>query len=228
MSDESELGDPIGQVFHPDDEVARFVVVMSMARNDVKRGLEDLKSARVRVAPDISYRARLIVGHLVEGMDALDAYSQAFNVIPTFLRSMTPEGRGALKTARRELEQVGRHVFEHARNHTFHYPSPRRHHDADADLRTVLGAMGDQSTDVHGDGDTQVITLTFADHVALHLALGRYVENADDPARQAAAIETAARAFVEWADLLVIAFMDTNGMTFGKPLVSDKPKASAD
>lgn len=36
------IGDPIPNVFRPDDPAARFVVSMSMARNDIDRAFHDL------------------------------------------------------------------------------------------------------------------------------------------------------------------------------------------
>jgi hypothetical protein len=54
-----ELEPSIADAFDPDDVVSRFVVSMSMARNDIERCLHDL--ARVTKAeeadgPDFSYR----------------------------------------------------------------------------------------------------------------------------------------------------------------------------
>jgi len=64
------FGDPIPEVFPPDDPAARFVVAMSMANNDIDRALADLIRSVDEDRPDFTYRVRLLTGHLVEAIDA--------------------------------------------------------------------------------------------------------------------------------------------------------------
>jgi hypothetical protein len=100
-------GDAIPDVFPPDDVTARFVISMAMARNDIERALRDAESAIENNRPDFSYRARLAIGHLVEGLDALDAYSQREEV-RALMRRVPAEAADHLKTARGSLQRPGR------------------------------------------------------------------------------------------------------------------------
>ncbi len=51
--DDADLfGDPIPEVFRPDDPTARFVVAMSMANNDLDRSLRDAVRAVDDDTPD--------------------------------------------------------------------------------------------------------------------------------------------------------------------------------
>lgn len=47
------IGDPIPDVFSPDDPVARFVVSMSMANNDINRAFRDLLRSGDDDTPDL-------------------------------------------------------------------------------------------------------------------------------------------------------------------------------
>ena len=80
MSDDPSTGDPIPDVFDPDRIDARFVVAMSMARNDIEISLRDGIAAGHDDRPDFAYRVRLVTSHLVEALDSLNAYSQEEDV----------------------------------------------------------------------------------------------------------------------------------------------------
>jgi hypothetical protein len=78
VEDEEMVGDPIPDVFDPTDPAARFVVSMSMARNDIERAFHDLMRSGDEDRQDFTYRVRLLTGHLVEALDALAFYREAF------------------------------------------------------------------------------------------------------------------------------------------------------
>lgn len=65
------IGDPIPEVFSPEDPLARFVVAMSMANNDINRAFRDLLRSADEDTPDFAYRVRVLIGYLVEAIDAL-------------------------------------------------------------------------------------------------------------------------------------------------------------
>ena len=73
--DEADPGDPVPEVFPPDDPVARFVVSMTMAAR-FDRAMRDVLRAGDNDDPDFSYRVRLSVRHLVEALDSLRSYSE--------------------------------------------------------------------------------------------------------------------------------------------------------
>ena len=58
-NDETLPGESIADVFPHDDITARFVVAMSIARNDIELALRDGIRAAERDAPDFTYRVRV-------------------------------------------------------------------------------------------------------------------------------------------------------------------------
>jgi hypothetical protein len=220
------FGDPIPEVFPPDDPAARFVVAMSMANNDIDRALADLIRSVDEDRPDFTYRVRLLTGHLVEAIDALNAYSQQFEEVRELLARVPAVERRDLSTIRGTIQKAGANALDTIRNHTFHYPSPRTNYSPTSDdlLRGMLAGLSDRGTELHLDGDTKEITLTFADDVALGLAMGGPTVT-DDEARRVAEIgRDGALAFHRWAKALVVAHMDTKGHSFGEALITEKKK----
>lgn len=111
------LGDPLPDVFPPDDPVARFVVSIAMASNDIERALRDVLRAGENDDPDFTHRIRLSVGHLVEALDALSSYSQEFGDIRGLMNRILPDrrtsqGRAGRFSARGVAaeERSGQHV----------------------------------------------------------------------------------------------------------------------
>src|SRR3954447_14915469 len=125
---EAVVGDPIPDVFPPDEPDARFVVAMAMARNDIDRALRDLKRAIDSDAPVFSYRVRLITVHLVEAIDSLRLYREKFEPVRKLLARVSPEGQKQLSTVSGTLQKAGKGALEEIRINTFHYPSPDPKH----------------------------------------------------------------------------------------------------
>jgi hypothetical protein len=80
MPDGRSTGDPIPEVFDPDRVDARFVVTMTIARNDIEVAVHEGMGAAAEGRPDFAYRVRLATSHLVEALDSLNAYSQEDDV----------------------------------------------------------------------------------------------------------------------------------------------------
>jgi hypothetical protein len=137
---------------------------------------------------------------------------------------VSPEGQARLRTARGTLQQVGADALKHARDNTFHYPSPRTNYSptSDAQLQQVLSAISDRRAEVHVDGDTMHVTLSFADDVALALSMGKHEPDEDDLARQFERTRDGALGFIAWADRLLIAYFEATGAEFGEPEISPK------
>ncbi len=213
-------GDSIADVFPHDDIRARFVIAMSIARNDIELALRDGIRAAQRDAPDFTYRVRLATSHLVEGLDSLNAYSKDSRAVRSLMTRVPADGQKNLKIARGILQKVGSKVLQHVRDNTFHVPSPRTNYDptSDMQLQEVLAGMSDRPATVHLDGGPpQVVTLTFAGDAALALALAKHSANEDDARRQFAITSEGAVAFAKWVDAVLVAFFELKGTTFGTP-----------
>jgi mevalonate pyrophosphate decarboxylase len=66
----------IAEVFPHDDPVARFVVAMSMARNDVRHALTRAGEANDQDDPEFGYWVRMATGHFFEAAYALSHWRQ--------------------------------------------------------------------------------------------------------------------------------------------------------
>ena len=196
---------------------------MGMAKNDIELALRDVLAAG-KDRQDFSYRVRLATGHLVEALDSLNAYSQEFAEVRKLAGRVTPEGQERLKAARGTLQQVGADALKHARDNTFHYPSPRTNYAPTSDerLRDTLAAMGQRRAAVHVDFDARHMTLTFSDEVALALSIGKYVPEPEDLRHQFERTRDGALAFIAWAELLLVAYFEARGVEFGQPEFIDK------
>jgi hypothetical protein len=225
MSQDQRPDATIAEVFDPEDIAARFTVAMGMAKNDIERALRDVADAGQKDRPDFSYRVRLVVGHLVEALDSLNAYTQASEDVRRLTKRVPTEGQKMLSKARGTAQAVGSDALDHTRNHTFHYPSPKTNYSPTSDehLRDTLAAMGDRRADIHVDYDTKHVTFTFSDEVALALSMGKHAPEPEEVRKQFERTRDGALAFVAWAERLLIAFFDSTGAEFGDPEVSEKP-----
>jgi hypothetical protein len=221
VSDAQQPGDSIAQVFPPDKVAARFVVSMSMARNDVEGSLRDALEASRHDRPALGYKVRLSTGHLVEALDALGYYSQRHPEIGKLLQRVPDKGRQHLRVARRAINETGARVLKHVRNHTFHYPSPNPDYDptSDEQLADVLAAMADRRAllDVDYESEPPRVTLAFAGEVAFALAMGKHSAGREELERQLTLTRDGAFGFFKWVDALVLAFFDANDIHLGDP-----------
>jgi hypothetical protein len=230
MPHEPSTGDPIPEVFDPDRIDARFVVAMSMARNDIEVALRDGIAAAHHDRPDFAYRVRLVTSHLVEALDSLNAYSQEDDV-KTLMTRVPADARKQLGKARSVLQKVGSQVLDQVRNHTFHFPSPRTNYNPSSDeqLRNVLAGMSDRPCEMHLDcrGEHPIVTLGFAGDVALALALAKHSANKTVARQQFEITSGGAVSFKDWADALVVTYLEATGGYVGKPRVIDERSAPA-
>jgi hypothetical protein len=103
--------DSIARVFAGERVIARFAVAMGMATNDIERALRDVMLAREHDTPDLTYRVRLVIGHLVEALDSLNAYSCEFEDVRTLMRQPQDRPRhDAERRARRAKARPRHHV----------------------------------------------------------------------------------------------------------------------
>lgn len=201
---------------------------MSMARNDIERALRDVAAAAENDSPDFSYRLRLTVGHLVEALDALNAYRQTYLEVRELISRMPNSARKHLKVASGSLQNAGPNVLKNARDHTFHYPSPKASYSptSDEQLREAIAALGGRGGEINLVVHRQAITFTFADDIALAMALGKHAESEADVVRAAESARDGALNFVLWVTALVATYRDVNDFYFGEPTSkpSEAPK----
>lgn len=221
---EAVKADPIPDVFPPDDPTARFVVSMAMASNDIDRVFLDLIRSHDEDGQDFTYRVRLSAGHVVEAIDALDAYTKEYPEVRKLLARLPAEAQRDLSLVRGTLQKAGSKVLKSVRDNTFHYPSPDPKYSptSDEQLGAALADMGNRGAEIHLDGDTNATTFTFADDVAIRLATGAAT---DEEVRQRFEIaRDGGLAFSRWAKALVRTYSDVNDKPFGEPLVTPKRK----
>jgi hypothetical protein len=199
-----------------------------MASNNIDRALHDLIQSVDMDRQDFTYRVRLLTGHLVEAIDALNAYSQEFSEVRKLLERMPGDARKDLKAIRGTLQSAGSKALAAVRDNTFHYPSPDKGYSPTSDdqLKAVLAGMGDRGTELHFDGDSNQITLTFADDAALSLAMGGPTVTDDELRRRTEIARDGALAFHRWAKALVATYAEVKGQSFGEPRITEKKQPS--
>jgi hypothetical protein len=225
MSETAEGPDAsIADLFPADDVRARLVVSMSMARNDLDATLRDGIRAAGDDAQDFTYRVRLATSHLVEAIDSLNAYA-VDPAVKKLMERVPKDERKQLTKARSVVQKVGAKALDTVRNNTFYYPSPKTNYDptSDQQLRDLLGGMSDGRALMHLDhrGEHPIITLSFANEVALALAIAQHSADEATARRQYETTTEGAVAFTKWAEALLIAYFEVTGATIGRPEIID-------
>jgi hypothetical protein len=225
---EDMIGDPIPDVFPPEDPLARFVVAMSMANNDISRAFRDLLRSDDEGTPDFSYRVRVLIGYLVEAIDALSFYSAELPEVPKLLRGLPADARQHLKVVRGTLQRAGPKALAEVRDNTFHYPSPNPAYTPTSDekLRDALAALGHIGVKMHYDDRTKAMTFNFADEAAFNLAMGEPTIGNEEALRRAEIARDGGLAFVQWATVLVRTYMTRTDAYFGEPTLVEELTSS--
>jgi hypothetical protein len=216
----------IEELFPSDRIEGRFVLAMSMARNDLEFSLRDGIRAAEDDAQDFTYRVRLVTSHLVEALDSLNAYNQDADV-KKLVNRVPKEHKKHLAKARGVIQKVGDKALDTVRNNTFHYPSPKTNYSptSDEQVRDVLDEMGEREAYMHLDhrGEHPVVTLTFAHEVALGLAISNHSPDKDTARKQYETTSDGAVAFTKWAEALLLVYFDKYNITIGTPrIIEDK------
>lgn len=216
-----KAGSSVPDVFDPQSIVARFVVSMSMAKNDIESALRDAVRANKSGEPDFRYRVRAMTGHLIEALDALDAYQQD-PAVRALIAKVRQDAQTELTKTKRLRQQIGKAALKSVRDNTFHYPSPKPNYSptSDEQLAQVLAGMTDVEVQLHLDRDTDEIRMLYADEVALALAIGMHHP---DPKEQLENTRDAAIAFVNWVIALTRAYFDDTRMELAEPCEIPKP-----
>jgi hypothetical protein len=201
------------EVFDPADPVARFVVAMCIARNDVRHALTQAGRATDDDAPEYAYWIRMAASHYFEADDALREWRQVPEV-RAFIRTVPDDGREALRVAASASQKMGKGVLEHLRQRTFHYPSPANRYDLDRELEKALCALGGEEVTavVEADG---FFRWRFADDVALTLSLAKH--DRKRLREQSLLMRDGAIGFVNFATRAWEAYAEKHGLEMGPP-----------
>jgi hypothetical protein len=166
----------------------------------------------------------------VEAVDSLNVYA-ADPAVKKLMHRVPKEQRKQLTKARSVVQKVGAKALDTVRNNTFHYPSPKPDYDptSDQQLRDGLGRMSDGRALMHLDhpGEHPVITLSFANEVALALAIAQHSADDTTARKQYETTSEGAVAFAQWAEALRIAYFDVTGATIGQPEIIDDTRRGA-
>jgi hypothetical protein len=195
---------------------------MSMARNDIERCMHDLlqvTNSDETDGPDFSYRIRLLTGHFVEAARALRQYRQHNPEVAAFVGALREEAQLDLKAVMGTAQDVGPDALERVRTHTFHYPhpDPKHPHDSDVQLSDAMRELSDEPASVYVDFEKRRVHLTYADRVALALALGGHSTERDRLRMQLRLARDGGFAFRRFVDRALAAA----GIEFGEPRFLD-------
>jgi len=202
----------VGEVFPADKPLSRFLVSMAMARNDIEHAMWKAGEANEADRSDFQYWVRLVMGHFIEAADALEQWRSCSTEVREFLDALRPEGKEALKKVGGTLNRVGKKAVDHARNHTFHYPTPSDRYESDAELIRALGGLADDPIELEEiEGRPGRVRYVFADKAALMVAMGKH-STADREAywAQVTDLQAGAAAFVNFVGVAMEKALDAH------------------
>lgn len=224
----------IRELFPRKDPVARFVLAMGAARNDI-RGVAflsgDLNSAN---HPLFHFAVLSTWAHTLEGFDALHAWRGKYPEVKKFVSEMTPVSRQKLKRVNKLIEKIGPGGLHAARNALFHYAAPPTEKGKDPalygdhGLKKVLTkkVVGDEKAVIQllpppASGKQPDIYLTFADQARLGLAVRRLTEDlAEFESLSKDLLELGAN-FAGFADDCLLAYLDREGVDINDLVEAD-------
>jgi SAM-dependent methyltransferase len=200
----------VGEVFPADKPVSRFLVSMAMAHNDIENAMWKAGEANESDRSDFTYWVLLVMGHFVEAADALQHWRRCSTEVREFLDALPMDGKQHLKDVGGTLSRVGENAVDHARNHTFHYPTPDERYESDAELMKALGALADEPIEIDEiEGRPGRPRYVFADKAAAMVAMGRHdLEDEEAYRAQVVELQAGAVAFVKFVDAAFQKAMD--------------------
>ena len=204
----------VSEVFPADDPVARFVVAIAMAGNDIERAHRLAGEANTANAPEFSGYVRWSMGFFVEAVGALNAYRATYQEVRDFLNRLPAKGKGRLKEVGALQAKLGAKLAEHTRNHSFHYPYPSNAYKPNGDerLAAVLRSLTKEPAELSHrrdeHGDLVEWHYEFADKAALGVAFQPYALSDLEALReQQILIRDAALAFRILASFIVDTYL---------------------
>jgi hypothetical protein len=193
-----------------DKPLSRFLVSMAMARNDIEHAMWKAAEANEADRPEFDYWVRLVMGHFLEATVALQEWRHCSTEVREFLKGMPAEGQQPLKQVGGTLNKVGKAAVDHARNHTFHYPTPSGRYESDAELTRVLESVADEPVVLGQVEGKPRVRFVFADRIALMVAMGKHrTEDHQAYREQVFDLEAGAAAFVNFVGVALQKHLDT-------------------
>jgi hypothetical protein len=201
----SAMDHRFGNTFPAKEPVSRFLVSMAMAKNDIEHAMWKAADANTDDRPEFAYWVRLVMGHFVEAVDSLQRWRNHSSEGREFLRQLPPKGRSELDEVSKTLAKVGQKAVGHARNHTFHYPSPSGQYESDGDLERVLESIRNERVRLAEVADRPGrVRYVFADEIALMLAMDRHsIEDEAAYRAQVQHVEEGAAHFVNFVGVAI-------------------------
>ncbi len=211
----------IGDVLPADDEVARWVLVLTLARNDLA-----LTRARLIEAFDKDETAlhwsRLLAGHLYEIAYFLRREATR-PVIKDFAKTLPPKAAKVYGELLRPDFLKGR--LESDRERVFHYPSADKEAEDKSGpaLYDALHAVRDQEAALEvkwgKDGRPENMRFDFADRVAVQFAMADFGDTEPEQKKSIEAVRDESVKVIWLADSVFHHYTETmaGGLELGEP-----------
>lgn len=223
MSDPAMTDATIGDVFPADDDVAQFVVVLCVQRNDIAEAVRQVVAGVEQGRSAMHYYHRLVVSHYFEAVNWLAHAIDASEDVAAWLMKQprsTQEKRDAL-LATAGPGGLAKTKLWAGRNVTFHYP---KLHVASHRLRDSLEAVS--SLRAHISREFEEIEGTTTWHPRFDFAedvvTGRMFDALGKDSRaRVGEVQAAALRYVHFADECLRRYMTERGLELGDPIAPD-------
>lgn len=223
----------IGEAFPADDVLARWMIVVSIARNDLALATERIVRANEDDDGTNVHWHRLLAAHFFEAGRFLRR-TKGITEVMEFVSGMSQESQddyqAVLQTAKRWSEKR----LRRGRNRTFHYvdiaEAPgkqrgllrclrrRRPSLGIADIESALAEVGDRPAEIYGSRKTEknvsVDRFLFADEVAGHFAISDLGEDATELDASLERIRNEEVRFVHFANAAIDRYQEERGFHF--------------
>lgn len=193
-----------------------------MASNDVEDALtqiktlnanEDLENDEVFHRNRVSYRVRMLSGHLFEGIVALKAWRRAEPGVQALLGSLEGDSSEALALICSLDQRIGSTALNAIRQNSFHYPHPDRKRDPDSTVDLARAIRDNSELEAGIDaGSDRLGTFRFADTLAVVIAFSGH--DREMPGPQVSLTRRGAHAFVRLSADVYLAYCEQNNVGF--------------
>jgi hypothetical protein len=195
------------EVYPPDEALARWILVLQLARNDLELAGYDIEEAAEaaeagRDSGNLLRRSRIAAGHLYEAAVMLRRSHQEVAEVRDFARTLPEELRAEYQPLRDASFLSG--VLEPDRNLTFHYPGIVEDQRGYDELKEAMEKLAGEPVEllVEGDesGKPRRFRHAFPDLVAAEFAVGAFGTTEREWEEAAGRIKDALSRFVRIVD----------------------------
>lgn len=211
----------IGDVLPADDEAARWVLVLTLARNDLALTRARLIEAFGKNRSALHW-SRLLTGHLYEIAYFLRREAVRA-VIKDFAKTLPPKVAMVYSELLRPDFLKGR--LEGDRERIFHYPSADKEAEDKSGpaLHTALDAVRDLEAALKvewgEDGKVKDMRFDFADQVAVQFAMADFGNTESEQKKSIEAVRNESAKVIQFADNVFCHYAETmaGGLELGEP-----------